>query len=119
MKLINIGCGYNYHKYWINLDLYESSLVKYQNIKNDLPFSDNSVDVIYHSHVLEHLDKNEAKKFINNCYKVLNLGGIIRIAVPDLEQICVEYLKNLNNAFNSSNQEDINCYKWNKIEIFD
>lgn len=119
MKLVNIGCGHNYHPDWINLDLYKSPFVKYHNIKNKLPFLNNSVDVIYHSHVLEHLDKMEAKKFIKNCYEVLKSGGIMRVAIPDLEKICVEYLNNLNRGFDSNNETDIMNYKWNKIEIFD
>lgn len=119
MKLLNIGCGYNYHPDWINLDLYRSEFVKYYDIKNKLPFADNSVDVVYHSHVLEHLNKVDGKNFIFDCCRVLKTGGVIRVVVPDLEQICLEYLSNLNKGFNSNDQKVIMNYKWNKIEIFD
>lgn len=119
MKLVNIGCGSNYHKDWINLDLYRSKFVKYHNIKKPLPFTNSSVDVIYHSHVLEHLNKQEANNFIEECFRVLKSDGIMRVVVPDLEQICREYLNNLENGFSSNNVEIIAKYNWNKIEIFD
>lgn len=119
MKLLNIGCGNSYHPDWINLDLYKSKFVKYYNIKNELPFADNSIDVVYHSHVLEHVDKSLAKKFINDCYRILKPKGIIRIVVPDLEKICFEYLKNLKKGFNYNDQKTILNYQWNKLELFD
>jgi len=119
MKYLNIGCGGNYNKDWINLDLYKSEHVKYHNIKKKLPFSDDSVDVIYHSHVLEHLDKYEAKRFIDDCFRVLKTGGVMRVVVPDLEQIAREYLDNMEKGFKSMDEEDILNYNWNKIEMFD
>lgn len=119
MKYLNIGCGNNFHPDWINLDLYKSKNVKYHNIKNKLPFSDSSIDVIYHSHVLEHLNKEEADKFIKDCFRVLKPGGIMRIVVPDLERIAREYILNLENGFSSMNKEIISKYNWNKIELFD
>jgi predicted SAM-dependent methyltransferase len=119
MKLLNIGCGHTYHPDWINLDLYRSEFVKYYDIRNKLPFVDNSVDTIYHSHVLEHLNKADGKKFIADCYRVLKPGGIIRVVIPDLEQICLEYLSNLERGFDSNDSKAILNYKWNKIELFD
>lgn len=119
MKYLNIGCGNNYHKDWINLDLYRSKFVRYHNIKKKLPFLDNSVDVIYHSHVLEHLRKDDAKKFLKDCFRVLRPGGIMRVVVPDLEKITREYLLNLENSFNSMSKDSVLKYNWNKIEFFD
>lgn len=119
MKLVNIGCGSNYNSNWINLDLYRSKFVKYHNIKKKLPFLDSSIDVIYHSHVLEHLTKKEADNFIKDCFRVLKKGGIMRVVVPDLEQICEEYLNNLKEGFLTSDTQFIAKYNWNKIEIFD
>jgi len=49
-----------------------------------LPFQDNSVDVLYSSHMLEHLDRSEARKFVSECHRVLIPGGLLRLAIPDL-----------------------------------
>lgn len=119
LKLVNIGCGHTYHPDWINLDLRSTKYVKKYNIKNALPFADNSVDVVYHSHVLEHLARNEAHNFIFECYRALKPNGIMRLAVPDLEQICREYLANLEKGFDNDNKLAVKDYHWNKLELFD
>jgi predicted SAM-dependent methyltransferase len=49
-----------------------------------LPFSPESVDVIYSCHMLEHLDRNEAQAFLAECRRVLRPGGRLRLVVPDL-----------------------------------
>jgi len=61
-------------------------------LSRGIPFPVDSVDVVYHSHVLEHLDRGVAKGFIAECARVLRPGGIIRIAVPDYERYCRAYL---------------------------
>jgi predicted SAM-dependent methyltransferase len=119
MKLVNIGCGYHYHPDWINLDLYRAAGVVYHDLRRLLPFPEASVDAVYHSHVLEHIDKDKAEKFTRDCYRVLKPGGIIRVVVPDLEEICREYLKNLAAGFDTGNQASILNYQWNKIEMLD
>lgn len=119
MKLINIGCGHNYHSDWVNLDLHRSEHVKYYNAKNKLPFSSDSIDAIYHSHFLEHINKTLAEKFIADCYRVLKKGGVIRVVVPNLEIICLEYLKNLKKGYDNNDKIAILNYQWNKLELFD
>lgn len=61
-------------------------------LSRGIPFSDASVDVVYHSHVLEHLDRNVAHGFIWECARVLRPGGLIRVVVPDFERYCRNYL---------------------------
>jgi SAM-dependent methyltransferase len=117
--MINIGCGKVRHDAWINLDLVGAPGVKSYNVKKDLPFPDNSIDIIYHSHILEHLRKNEAERFIKECHRILKPGGLIRVVVPDLEKLCEEYLKNLRKGFENGDESAILDYQWNKIEMFD
>ena len=95
-KLVNIGCGLVFHEEWINLDLYPaSSSVKKCDISNGLPFADNTIDATYSSHVLEHFSPEMGKHFLAEQYRVLKPGGIIRVVVPDLENICTNYLHQL------------------------
>ena len=70
------------------------------NLAKGIPCPNKSVDVIYHSHLLEHLDRDDAAHFIGECRKKLKPGGIIRIVVPDMEQLCVRYI-DLLKEFNS------------------
>lgn len=62
------------------------------NVAKRLPFDSDSIDVVYHSHLLEHLDRDLAKNFLLEVKRVLKLGGIQRIVVPDLEKPCRAYL---------------------------
>lgn len=50
-----------------------------------IPASDNSLDVVYHSHMLEHLTAADGADFIGSCFRVLKPGGLLRVIVPDLE----------------------------------
>ena len=61
-------------------------------LSRGIPFPDASVDLVYHSHVLEHLDRGVAPRFIQECARVLRIGGLIRVVVPDFERYCRNYL---------------------------
>jgi predicted SAM-dependent methyltransferase len=116
---LNLGCGQRYHKDWTNIDFVSNSpYVQAHNLLQGIPFEDNSFEVVYHSHVLEHFTKVDGKKFIQECYRVLKPNGIIRIAVPDLEQIAKEYLKNLNLALEGNIDAQYN-YEWIMLEMYD
>lgn len=58
-----------------------------------LPFSDESADVVYSSHTLEHFDKATGLAFLAECHRVLKIGGIIRIVVPDLAEFVGRYTR--------------------------
>ena len=57
-------------------------------ISNLDQFSDNSVDEIYASHVIEHVDQNNIEKTLNGIYRVLAENGKIYISVPDMDILC-------------------------------
>jgi len=119
MKLLNLGCGNRFNDSWINLDFTSSNpKVKSHNFLNGIPFEDGSIDVVYHSHVLEHFSKTDGVNFIKECYRVLKPNGIIRIAVPDLERIAKEYLMNLEKATNGESGAELN-YDWIMLEFYD
>ena len=88
MKLLNIGCGTNFHPSWTNLDVVStSSDVTAYDIRKGLPFIDSFFDGVYHSHVIEHLTPKDALVFMRECVRILRPGGSLRIATPDLETI--------------------------------
>lgn len=62
------------------------------NLAKGIPFASNTVDVVYHSHMFEHLDRNLVDGFLLEVKRVLKPGGIHRIVVPDLECLCRRYL---------------------------
>ncbi len=65
--------------------------IEYGDAIKGLSVQDQSVEVLYSSHMLEHLDRNEADKFLAEAFRVLCSGGIIRIAVPDIMKLVAQY----------------------------
>lgn len=123
IRKLHIGCGLNFQPDWINLDgSWNARLAKFPKIKKlarviklvpqkqldidwspdilihdvrgKLPFEDSSISVVYASHLLEHLYLEEAKKLLRECYRVLGQGGVLRMMVPDLGEIVLEYTNN-------------------------
>ena len=85
LGLLNAG-NLSYIKYCRNND------VRYANGTKHIPYPDGSVSVIYSSHMLEHLDRLEARRFLQECHRALEAGGILRIAVPDLLPLARAYV---------------------------
>ena len=65
------------------------------NLAKGIPFLSNTIDVVYHSHFLEHLDRGIARDFLLEVKRVLKPGGIHRIVVPDLEKACRAYIAHI------------------------
>lgn len=123
MKYLNLGCGdyFSKEREWVNLDFvssYEGVIA--HNLLQGIPFEDNSFDLVYHSHVLEHFSKEDGEKLISECFRVLKPNGVLRIAIPDLEIIAKKYLDFLEQGISNPNDELIRAnYEWMKIEMYD
>ena len=51
-------------------------------------FDNDSIEEIYASHVVEHVDQKNIKKTLNGIYRILKEGGKFYISVPDLDVLC-------------------------------
>lgn len=96
---LNIGCGEKYIAGMVNLD---GNIFRKKDIWLDvtlgLPFSANSIEGIYASHVIEHFNSDNVRKLLSDFYKVLRPGGVVRVVVPSLEYGIEAYVKgNLKN----------------------
>jgi hypothetical protein len=58
-----------------------------------IPEADHSVDVIYSSHFVEHLDRGEILQFLKESRRVLVAGGTIRTALPNIRFHVDNYLQ--------------------------
>lgn len=76
-------------------------------VRNGLPFEDDSVDFIYASHSLEHVTKAEAVKILKECHRVLKPSGIIRLVVPDLKILAKKYVDNDLSFFKTEKRESL------------
>tara|TARA_R110002096_G_scaffold380788_1_gene574693 strand:- start:995 stop:1534 length:540 start_codon:yes stop_codon:yes gene_type:complete len=80
---INIGCGWrNFGSDWIHVDGGDYEHLDHKDISN-LIYDDNSVDLIYASHVIEYFDREEVISVLKEWHRVLKPGGTLRLAVPD------------------------------------
>jgi predicted SAM-dependent methyltransferase len=104
---LNLGSGFHPKEGWINIDLSDSATVALD-LREPLPFPDNSAEAIYTEHFFEHLNyvgldqstawqletptgPSEALAFLRECRRVLKPGGLLDIVVPDAEGIIQEY----------------------------
>ncbi len=116
---LNIGCGRRFHQDWVNIDLrsHHEEVIECD-VTQGLPFFAETFEAVYHSHVLEHLVPDEGKKLVEECFRVLQPGGILRIVIPDLERIARLYLQAHRSAW-EGNEAAIARYTWIKLEMFD
>ena len=56
----------------------------HHDLAHSLPFPDACADVVYSSHFLEHLFRDQAVRVLRESLRILRPGGILRVCVPDL-----------------------------------
>ena len=72
-------------QYYKNKDEFLKKRVEYDIRKSKIPYQTDSVDNIYISHVIEHVEYDYVYNFIQESFRVLKKGGVLRIACPDGE----------------------------------
>ena len=93
MKL-HLGCGKIFIPGFVHIDCVEYEHIDHVSSIDSLPMiQDNSVDLIYNCHVLEHFKRRDTVRVLKEWYRVLRPGGILRISVPDFEALCEIYDK--------------------------
>lgn len=118
MTNLNMGCGSLAIKGWDNLD-YDGSLINwFQTYSPDLlpyfkvcdvlrgiPYPNDSIDRIYLSNFIEHLEPIECRRFLRECLRVLKYSGKLRILVPDMDIILNHYNEKKMDRFNEGQPE--------------
>jgi len=119
---INVGCGTTPIEGWLNFDnslsvrlaslpiplsllpagngngsvrfmkVAREKGIRWADATRRIPLEDDSVEVLYSSHMVEHLDRRQADAFLSEAKRVLAPNGIIRIAIPDISKFASEYL---------------------------
>lgn len=96
--------------------------VRYLDATKRFPYPDESFDVVFSSHFLEHLFPDEAAFCLTETYRVLRSGGVCRVVVPDLDKIISEYSPDapegfLKRTFEFSDRKSIkNVHHWHYNE---
>jgi SAM-dependent methyltransferase len=65
--------------------------IRYCDATRLIPWPDASVEAIYSSHMIEHLDRADADLFLREARRVLQPGGVIRLSTPGLKQLAAAY----------------------------
>ena len=81
MIKLNLGCGSDVRDGWVNADSHpvDASVIQ-TDIGRDLPFKDESFDMILASHILEHIVHFD-RAWIE-IHRILKKGGILDVVVP-------------------------------------
>ena len=58
-----------------------------------IPLDDESVDLIYSSHLIAYFDREEIDDVLEEWYRVLKPGGILRLATPDFRKLSRLYVE--------------------------
>ncbi len=87
-RYIQLGCGQNpLPSPWENYD-------REVNIEKKLPFPDGSARFIFAEHLIEHVPLAAGLAFIAECRRVLEPGGVLRLAFPDVSRFLESELDN-------------------------
>lgn len=117
--LLNLGCGHRCHPEWTNVDQFATRPgVIPCDLRSGICFGNNCFDAVYHSNVLEHFTREQAKGFVSECLRVLKPGGVMRVVVPDLEGVVRAYLQALDEMDRNVPGARLN-HEWMTIELLD
>lgn len=92
---LSLAGGVNLKPGWINIDgrMMHPDQDAVLDLSLGLPFSDGSTQIIHHEHFLEHLSYRDAQFFLQECYRILKKGGVLRIVIPDFPALFQAYVK--------------------------
>jgi SAM-dependent methyltransferase len=86
--------GYRIDGSWITVDMADADFTMDFRQRKPLPFADASQDVVYSSHLIEHLDPQTLTHIFQESYRILKKGGYLRAEAPDLQKMIDAYQNN-------------------------
>lgn len=87
IRKVQVGAGPNDFPDWLNTDIEPRKAQVYLDVTEKLPFADHSIRYIYAEQVIEHVPFEAAIAFLRECRRVLEPGGRVRLATPNLDQM--------------------------------
>lgn len=126
--LLNLGCGKLAADGWLNIDAspylrlaripglarwaaraaggLDPERVVYGDIVNGLKLERESAELVFASHMLEHLSRPDFHVALDNIYTYTKAGGLVRVIVPDLLYFVETYRTSLADPASSSQAAD-------------
>jgi predicted SAM-dependent methyltransferase len=94
VRKLQLAAGANSLPGWLNSEAFVPSSFTHSlrvahgyiflDVCQPFPFDDDSVDYIFHEHVIEHLSHHQGQFMLRECLRILKPGGRMRSATPDL-----------------------------------
>jgi hypothetical protein len=91
--------------------------VRYLDVSRRFPLADRSVRAIFSSHMLEHLSYDVARHCLRESWRLLAPGGVVRVVVPDLDNMIERYDPDradgwVYSMFEARQKQDRNRHRW-------
>ncbi len=110
IRKLQIGAGSHLLDEWLNTDISFRYGVAYLDATRPFPLDDSSFHYVFSEHVIEHLPYESGLTMLRESYRVLEQGGKIRIATPDLNLFA--------SLFQEEKTEEMRRYLDEKIETW-
>src|SRR4051794_21961964 len=94
VRRLNWGCGDHTAPGWINTDIKKDEGIDLiADIRDGLPIASGALDYAVSIHALPELSLPEQTPALRELLRVLRPGGVLRLALPDLDKGIDAYLK--------------------------
>jgi SAM-dependent methyltransferase len=119
-RFYNVGAGDFEHPFWTNLDMREECFGRIHTDYTEfdleslkpLPVENNSAEIIYSSHTIEHISNAAAQNLFNEAFRVLKPGGILRFCTPDVDLEYAAYIRSDRSYFYMIDTYSSNSDAW-------
>lgn len=96
---VNLGSGYAPLEGFVNIDFLGAPVDVAWNLADGIPFDDGTVDALLSEHVLEHLTLQQGLGVLEDAYRALRPGGVLRVSVPDAGLLLRSYAGTSDNGW--------------------
>ena len=86
IRKLQIGAGGNDSVGWLNSDIEPVHKEIYLDATKPYPFPDGTFQYVFSEHVIEHVSWEAGVAMLKECYRVLAMGGKVRIITPNLKK---------------------------------
>ena len=81
---LHIGCGANHLEGWLNTELCPHGREIFLDATRPFPLPSGAFAFVYSEHMIEHIPHVHARVMVQECFRILRPGGVIRLVTPNL-----------------------------------
>lgn len=81
---LHLGAGNHEIEGWLNSDLYPRSQTSiHLDATRPFPFEEDTFRYVFSNHMIEHVTYADGRRMLQECFRVLEPGGTLRVSTPD------------------------------------